>query len=81
MVSNGSVMLMPKEESYLLRNVGKADLELLVIELRKWPGLRRALSVSIHIVVISPSHSLTPKVLNVERKTERWRVPRTHLCL
>jgi len=35
MVSNGSVMLMPKEESYLLRNVGKADLELLVIELRK----------------------------------------------
>src|SRR4029079_7605249 len=32
-------------------------------------------------VVKSPLHSLTPKVLNVEHKTERWRVPRTHLCL
>ena len=31
--------------------------------------------------VTSPLHSLTPKVLNVERKTQRWRVPRTHLCL
>jgi hypothetical protein len=34
-VSNGFVMLMPKEEPYLLRNVGKENLELLVIEVRK----------------------------------------------
>ena len=34
-VSNGSVMLMPKEEPYLLRNIGKESLELLVIEVRK----------------------------------------------
>src|SRR5215469_7912042 len=34
-VSNGSVMLMPKEEPYLLRNIGKDNLELLVIEVRK----------------------------------------------
>jgi hypothetical protein len=34
-VSNGSVMLMPKEEPYLLRNIGKDNLELLVVEVRK----------------------------------------------
>jgi mannose-6-phosphate isomerase-like protein (cupin superfamily) len=34
-VSSGSVMLMPKEERYLLRNIGKESLELLVIEVRK----------------------------------------------
>ena len=34
-VSSGSVMLMPKEEPYLLRNIGKENLELLVIEVRK----------------------------------------------
>jgi mannose-6-phosphate isomerase-like protein (cupin superfamily) len=34
-VFNGLVMLMPKEEPYLLRNVGKENLELLVIEIRK----------------------------------------------
>lgn len=34
-VSNGLVMLMPKEEPYLLRNVGKDSIELLVIEVRK----------------------------------------------
>jgi hypothetical protein len=33
-VSNGLVMLMPKEERYLLRNIGKQNLELLVIEVR-----------------------------------------------
>jgi mannose-6-phosphate isomerase-like protein (cupin superfamily) len=33
-VSNDSVMLMPKEEWYLLRNIGKLNLELLVIEIR-----------------------------------------------
>ena len=33
-VSNGLVMLMPKQEPYLLRNVGKENLELLVIEVR-----------------------------------------------
>ena len=32
-VSNGSVILMPKEEPYLLRNVGKEALELPVIEI------------------------------------------------
>lgn len=34
-VWNGLVMLMPKEEPYLPRNVGKTNLELLVIEVRK----------------------------------------------
>ena len=34
-VSHGLVMLMPKEEPYLLRNIGKETLELLVIEVRK----------------------------------------------
>jgi mannose-6-phosphate isomerase-like protein (cupin superfamily) len=34
-VSSGLVMLMPKEEPYLLRNIGKVNLELLVIEVRK----------------------------------------------
>jgi hypothetical protein len=34
-VSNGSVLLMPKEEPFLLRNVGKESVELLVIEVRK----------------------------------------------
>jgi hypothetical protein len=34
-VSNGLVMLMPKEEPFLLRNIGKENLELLVIEVRK----------------------------------------------
>jgi hypothetical protein len=34
-VSSGSVMLMPKEEPYLLRNIGKENLELLVIEVSK----------------------------------------------
>ena len=34
-VSNGLVILMPKEEPYLLRNIGNANLELLVIEVRK----------------------------------------------
>jgi hypothetical protein len=34
-VSNGFVMLMPKEEPYLLRNIGKENVELLVIEVRK----------------------------------------------
>ena len=34
-VSNGLVMLMPKEEPYLIRNIGRESLELLVIEVRK----------------------------------------------
>ena len=34
-VTSGSVMLMPKEEPYLLRNVGKDALQLLLIEVRK----------------------------------------------
>jgi mannose-6-phosphate isomerase-like protein (cupin superfamily) len=34
-VSNGLVILMPKEEPYLLRNAGKEKLELLVIEVGK----------------------------------------------
>lgn len=33
-VSNGLVILMPKQEPYLLRNVGKQSLELLLIEVR-----------------------------------------------
>jgi mannose-6-phosphate isomerase-like protein (cupin superfamily) len=34
-VSTGLVMLMPKEEPYLLRNIGKENLDLLVIDVRK----------------------------------------------
>lgn len=34
-VTNGAVVLMPEEEDYLLRNIGKQNLELLVIEIRK----------------------------------------------
>jgi hypothetical protein len=34
-VTNGLAMLMPREEPYLLRNIGKQSLELLVIEVRK----------------------------------------------
>jgi mannose-6-phosphate isomerase-like protein (cupin superfamily) len=34
-VTNGLVILMPKEESYLLRNVGRQDLDLLVIDVEK----------------------------------------------
>ena len=34
-VTKGSVVFMPKEEIYLLRNVGEQNLELLVIEVRK----------------------------------------------
>jgi len=34
-VSNGFVMLMPKQEPFLLRNVGKEKLELLVFEVRE----------------------------------------------
>lgn len=34
-VYDGSVMLMPKEEPYLLRNIGKENIDLLVIEVRK----------------------------------------------
>ncbi len=34
-VSSGSVMLMPKREPYMLRNVGKQSLEVLVIEVRE----------------------------------------------
>lgn len=34
-ISNGSVVLMPKEETYLLRNIGKESLELLLVEIRK----------------------------------------------
>ena len=34
-VSSGLVMLMPKEEPFLLRNIEKENLELLVIEVRK----------------------------------------------
>ena len=37
-MSTDSVMWMPKEEPYLLRNVGKENLELLLIEIRKCPG-------------------------------------------
>ena len=33
-LTNGSVILMPKEQLYLLRNIGKQSLELLVIEVR-----------------------------------------------
>ena len=34
-VSNGSVVLMPKEEKYVLRNIGKRDVDLLVIDVRR----------------------------------------------
>ena len=34
-VTNGLVMLMPKEERYVLRNIGKQPLDLLLIDLRK----------------------------------------------
>jgi len=34
-VTNGLVILMPKEEPYLLRSVGKQNIELLLIEVRK----------------------------------------------
>jgi hypothetical protein len=34
-VYDGLVMLMPREEPYLLRNIGKEKVELLVIEVRK----------------------------------------------
>ncbi len=34
-VSNGSVVLMPKEESYLLRNVGNQELDVLVVHTRQ----------------------------------------------
>ena len=34
-VTEGLVMLMPKEEKYRFRNIGKENLDLLVIELRK----------------------------------------------
>jgi mannose-6-phosphate isomerase-like protein (cupin superfamily) len=34
-VSSGLVMLMPKKEPYLLGNIGKENLELLVVEVRK----------------------------------------------
>ena len=32
-ISEGLVLLMPKEESYLLRNVGKQDIHILVIRM------------------------------------------------
>jgi hypothetical protein len=45
-VYEGLVMLMPKDEPYLLRNIGKDNLELLLIEIRKPacpdPNLRQA---------------------------------------
>jgi len=34
-VTNGQVMLMPKEEPYLLRNTGKQTLDLLLVDVRK----------------------------------------------
>jgi mannose-6-phosphate isomerase-like protein (cupin superfamily) len=34
-VRNGSVVLMPKEERYLLRNIGRQDVELLVVDVRR----------------------------------------------
>jgi hypothetical protein len=34
-LSNGSVTIMPGEESFLLRNVGKQTLEVLVIDVQK----------------------------------------------
>jgi hypothetical protein len=34
-VTNGTVMLMPKEEPYLLWNIGKQSLDLLLIDVRK----------------------------------------------
>jgi hypothetical protein len=32
---SGSVVLMPKEEHYLLRNIGKQDVQLLVVDVRR----------------------------------------------
>ena len=34
-VTNGFVMLMPKDEPYLLRNIGEKSLDLVVIDVRK----------------------------------------------
>ncbi|HTS35120.1 MAG TPA: hypothetical protein VMH04_05570 [Candidatus Solibacter sp.] len=34
-IKNGMVMLMPKKEAYVLRNVGDTDLDLLVIDVTK----------------------------------------------
>ena len=34
-VTNGTMMLMPKEETYLLRNIGKQSLDLLLIVVKK----------------------------------------------
>jgi hypothetical protein len=34
-IKNGFVMLMPKEDPYLLRNIGEKDLNLLVIDVEK----------------------------------------------
>ena len=34
-VSNGSVILMPKKQPFLLRNIGNVPMELLVIQIRK----------------------------------------------
>lgn len=34
-ITNGFVMLMPKEEPYLLRNIGQKDLDLVLIEVKK----------------------------------------------
>jgi len=34
-VRNGSVVLMPQEDHYLLRNIGKQELEVLVVEVRR----------------------------------------------
>jgi mannose-6-phosphate isomerase-like protein (cupin superfamily) len=34
-VRNGSVLLMPREEHYLLRNIGKQDVDVLVVHIRR----------------------------------------------
>jgi mannose-6-phosphate isomerase-like protein (cupin superfamily) len=34
-VRNGSVVLMPQEEHYLLRNIGKQELDVLVVQVRR----------------------------------------------
>jgi mannose-6-phosphate isomerase-like protein (cupin superfamily) len=34
-VKNGSVVLMPQEEHYLLRNIGKQDVDVLVVHVRR----------------------------------------------
>jgi hypothetical protein len=41
-LANGFAMLMPKEEPFLLRNVGNQDLDLLLVEIRKVASLRIA---------------------------------------